>query len=146
MRTRADAWHVAAWARSAVAVAVVAAAVVMWTLVFGGHVELRSESSAPHPAHTFVTSLGGGEYTINVDHPHLVDGDSLGAHPEAFAAAVLPNSSSTALAALGFVVAVVAVAALLAHRVVLAGRGPPRGLAPALTGQDLLTRFCLSRR
>ncbi|WP_232009980.1 hypothetical protein [Mycobacterium intracellulare] len=67
-------------------------------------------------------------------------------HHEAFAATVLPNSPSTALAALGLVVAVVAIAALLAQHVVLAGRGPPRGFPAALTGQDLLTRFCLSRR
>ncbi|WP_293003928.1 hypothetical protein [Mycobacterium sp.] len=131
--------------RPAGAVAAIATAVVMWVLVIGGHFELRSEASAPHPAHAMITALGS-EYTINVDHPHLVDGDALGAHPEELAAAVLPDSSSTALAALGLVVAVVAVAALLAHRVVPAGRGPPRGLASALTGHDLLTRFSVSRR
>lgn len=131
--------------RPAGAVAAIATAVVMWVLVIGGHFELRSEASAPHPAHAVITALGG-EYTVNVDHPHLVGGDALGAHPEELAAAVLSDSSSTALAALGLVVAVVAVAALLAHRVVLAGRGPPRGFAAVLTGHDLLTRFSVSRR
>ena len=149
MRTPADARHAAAWEgprlRSAAAVAAIAAAVVMWVLVMGGHVGPRSEAVAPHPAHATVTSLGS-KYTINVAHAHLVDGDALGAHPEAFAAAVLPDSPAGAVAALGLAVAVVAVAALLAHYVVPAGRGPPRGLAAALTGQDLLTRFSVSRR
>ncbi|WP_083212156.1 hypothetical protein [Mycobacterium intracellulare] len=125
--------------------AVITTAVAMWVLVIGGDCVPRPESLASDSSHTVTTPVGG-EFTIILDHPHLVDGDSWGIHPEAFAAGVLPNSSSAALAALGVVVAVVAVTAWLAQHLVLAGRGPPRGLATALTGQDLLTRFCLSRR
>jgi hypothetical protein len=125
--------------------AAIAAAVAMWMLVIGGHSELRSESVVSHPAHALVTSLGG-EFSVSADHPHLSRGSSTVHHHEAFATGVLSNSSSTTLAALGVVVAVVAAADLLAKYVVLAGRGPPRGLACAVTGQGLLTRFCLSRR
>ncbi|ASQ89206.1 hypothetical protein AN931_23460 [Mycobacterium intracellulare subsp. chimaera] len=116
----------------------------MWVLVIGGHFELRSESPAPHPAHSLVTSLGS-EFTIDIAHPHL-DSRSSVTHPEAFAAAVLPNSPATTAAALGVAVAVLVAVGLLWQRVMLAGRSPPGGLAAALTGQDLLTRFCLSRR
>ncbi|WP_460691925.1 putative copper homeostasis (lipo)protein LpqS [Mycobacterium intracellulare] len=63
-----------------------------------------------------------------------------------FASAVLPNSPSSVLVGLGMALAVAAVAAWLAPRVVLAGRGPPSAPATALTGQDLLTRLGLSRR
>lgn len=127
------------------AVAAVVTVLVMWALAFGGHSDLRSESVGSQPAPAS-TSLVGGEFANIIGHPHLVDGDSSGTHPEAFASAVLPSSPSSAVAALGVVVAVVAVAALLAARVVLAGRGPPSAPAAALSGHDLLTRFCLSRR
>lgn len=117
----------------------------MWVLVIGGHSELRSESPAPHPAHALVSSLGS-EFTINIDHPHLYNYPSSAHHHEAFATAVLPHSPTTTFAALGVVVAAVAGVGLMRQQVMLAARGPPRGLAAALTGQDLLTRFCLSRR
>jgi hypothetical protein len=130
--------------RSVIVMAAIATAAAMWVLVIGGHSELRSESPVSHPPHALLTSLGS-EFTVNIAHPHLVN-DTSTAHHEAFATAVLPESPTTAMAALGVVVAVVAVTGWLAQRVVLAGRGPPRGLASVLTGQDLLTRFCLSRR
>lgn len=131
--------------RAVLTAATIAAAVAMWVLAIAGHSTLRSESLASHAPQASTTPLGN-VFVINVDHPHLIGGGSSGSHHEAFAATVLPNSPSTALAALGLVVAVVAIAALLAQHVVLAGRGPPRGFPAALTGQDLLTRFCLSRR
>lgn len=147
-RAQANVQYVPACARpqwrSVAAVAAVASAVVMWVLVIGGHSEPRSESPASHPAHALVSSLDG-EFAINIDHPHLSNGSS-SAHHEAFVSAVLPNSPSTALAALGLVVAAVAAVGLLCRQVMLAGRGPPHGLPAAVTGQDLLTRFCLSRR
>lgn len=105
---------------------------------------LRPVSQTFHPAHTVVSSLGG-ELAINIDHPHLGNGSSA-THHEAFATVVLPNSPSTALAALGLVAASLVVAGSLASLRALTGRGPPRGPATALTGQDLLTRLCSSRR
>lgn len=117
----------------------------MWVLATGGHAELRSESAASHPAHALLRSLGH-EFAVTVDHPHLSSGSPAAHHHEAFATGVLPNGPAIDVAALGGVVAVVAAVGLLWQRVLLAGRGPPRGLAAALTGQDLLTRFCLSRR
>lgn len=131
--------------RSVGAVAAVAVAVAMWVLVIGGHSELRSESPASHPAHALVTSLGN-EFTINTEHAHLDNRSSSTHHHEAFATGVLPHSPATSFAALGVVAAAVLALGLLCQHVMLAGRSPPRGLAAALTGQDLLTRFCLSRR
>ncbi len=133
------------WLLSAGAVVVIAAAVAIWMLAFGGHSNLQSESVAPEAAHAS-NSLVGGESASVIGHPHLVNGDSSGTHPEAFASAVLPNSPSSVLVGLGMALAVAAVAAWLAPRVVLAGRGPPSAPATALTGQDLLTRLGLSRR
>jgi hypothetical protein len=127
------------------AMAAIAIASAMWVLVIGGHSQPRPESSVSDSPPMMVISAGNA-FTISADHPRFVDGDSSGKHPEALAAAVLPNSSSTALAALGVVVAVVAVTAWLAQQLVRSGRGPPCGFAIALAGRDLLTRFCLARR
>jgi hypothetical protein len=123
----------------------IAVAVAMWVLVIGGHSELRSQSGAFHPAHALVSSLGR-EFAVNAEHPHLSNGSSAAHHHEAFASGVLPDSPATVVAALGVVVAAVAAVGLLWQQVMLAGRGPPRGPAAVLTGQGLLTRFCLSRR
>lgn len=131
--------------RTVVAVAVVAMALTVWVLAMLSHFgSLRPGSVAPHSSPPSLTSLSDG-FTASVDAPQLVD-DSLTACHYAFSNAVLPKSSSTTLTALGVVVAVVAVAGWLAPRVVAAGRGPPCGPAAFLTGQDLLTRFCVARR
>lgn len=127
------------------AMAVGVAAVTLWVLAVGGHSDVRSTAAASQQAHAVVTSLGT-EFSVSADHGHLVSSDSAGAHPEAFAAAVLPNSPATAVMGLGVVVAVAAAVGLWRPWVTLAGRGPPAAPATALTGQDLLTRFCLSRR
>ena len=121
-------------------------AAVMWGLVaVGAHGGLLSEHHhAAHPAHSLLTSVGA-EFAVDVGHTHLADGSGSSHHPEHFASAVLPRSA-TALAALGVVVAVLAVIGVLGGCVVSAGRGPPSGLALVITGRDRLTRFCLARR
>lgn len=124
------------------AVAAVVAAVAMWVLV-QGHALVRSESAASHPAHAVVSSLGD-ESTTNTDHAHL--GNPSLHHHEALLSAVLPNSPAPSVAALAVVVAALAAVGFFGQQARLSGRSPPRGLAAVLTGQDLLTRFCLSRR
>ncbi|OBF19922.1 hypothetical protein A5725_17475 [Mycobacterium kubicae] len=103
----------------------------------------RVEAHEPHPAHALFSSLGG-EFAVNVDHTHIAAG-STAAHPEHFVTAALPKPA-TALSALGVVVAVLAATGSLAGLIARVGRGPPFALGTAYTGQDLLTRFCLSRR
>ncbi|MES3638929.1 hypothetical protein Q9Q76_17700 [Mycobacterium intracellulare] len=128
-------------------VAVGAAAwLAMWGVLIGAHSIMgHSQSSLAHPAHALVASLGG-EFTVDVDHPHVSKG-SAGGHHEQFTTAVLPRSGAVAAAliALG-AVAAVALTGGLARFGVPAGRGPPRAPALSVTGQDVLTRFCLSRR
>lgn len=104
-----------------------------------------SQSSMSQPARALVASLGG-EFTVDVDHPHVSKG-SAGGHHEQFTTAVLPRSGAVvaALIALG-VVAAVALTGGLAWCGLPAGRGPPHTPAFSVTGQDVLTRFCLSRR
>jgi lipoprotein LpqS len=98
---------------------------------------------ASHTTHALFSSLGS-EFTVNAEHAHLVDGSSTACH-ESVTTAVLPRSG-TASVARGAVMAVVAITGWLAQPPVAAGRGPPRVLGTALTGQDLLTRFCRVRR
>lgn len=125
--------------RSVIAVATVAFLVAM----VGHSAMLHSETHAPHPPHALLSSLGG-EFAVNVGHAHLSDGSSTDCH-NVFATAVLPRSATT-LAELGVVASAGAITAVLANLVVPAGRSPPKVLPIALTGQDLLTRFCLARR
>lgn len=129
------------WIRSTIV-----AAALMWALVaVGAHGAVSSaERHAAHPAHPLLTSLGA-EFAVNVEHAHLIDASPQSHHPEQFAAAVLPRSDTT-LVALGVVAAMLATTGVLGGIVVAAGRGPPCGLAPVITGRDRLTRFCLARR
>ena len=95
-------------------------------------------------SHEVGTALDA-ERAVTLDHPHLVDGSDPSHHPEQYAAAVLPRPA-TAVAALGVVMAMVVAVSALAPFVASGGRGPPLGLAPVVTGHDLLIRLCLSRR
>lgn len=125
------------------AVAAVVAAVGMWVLV-QGHAVVRSDAHVSHPAHALASSPGG-KSTINSDHAHL-GRPSSGGHHEAFAVAVLPNSPAPLVAAAAVAVAALAGGGVFWQPARLSGRSPPRGLAAVLTGQDLLTRLCFSRR
>jgi hypothetical protein len=98
---------------------------------------------ASHTPHALLSSLGS-EFTVNAEHAHLVDRSSTACH-ESLTTAVLPRSG-TASVARGAIMAVVASTGWLAQPPAVAERGPPRALGSALTGQDLLTRFCRARR
>jgi lipoprotein LpqS len=102
--------------------------------------------SGPRASHTphALFSSPGGEFTVNAEHAPLVDGSSTACHGSV-TTAVLPRSGTASVAG-GAVMAVVAIRGWLARPPVVAGRGPPPALGTAPTGQDLLTRFCRSRR
>jgi len=120
-----------------------AAVVALWIVLLGHCAMLHSEAHAPHQPHPLASSVGG-EFAVDVDHAHLVNGSVTECH-DVFATAVLPRSA-TALVELGVVAAVIAVTVVLANLVVPAGRGRRECLPLLLTGRDLLTRFCLARR
>jgi hypothetical protein len=138
-----DARHAAAPRRPGLQLFIgVAAAVAVVAVV--GHCEPNlSQPGVSHTPHPLLSSLGS-EFTVNAQHAHLVDGSSTECH-ESVTTAVLPRSA-TASVGHGPVIAVVAITGWQAQPAVLAGRGPPGALGTALTGQDLLTRFCLARR
>jgi hypothetical protein len=120
----------------------VAAAVAVVAVV--GHCGSNlSGPRASHIPHALLSSLPS-ELTVDAEHAHPVDGSSAVCH-ESVTTAVLPRSG-TASVALGAVMAVVATRGWFAQPPVVAERGPPRALGTALTGQDLLTRFCRARR
>ncbi|WP_459561278.1 putative copper homeostasis (lipo)protein LpqS [Mycobacterium kiyosense] len=122
---------------------VIAIAALLW-LLSGSLGELqRSVTAAPDTAHTAASSLGQA-VAVNADHTHADHGSST-AWPELFATSLDPRWVTT-LVALGTLALVAIVAALFADRVLAPGRGPPCGITTARSGQDLLTRFCLSRR
>ncbi|QXD08160.1 hypothetical protein [Mycobacterium avium] len=104
----------------------------------------RWQFHAPDLSRSSLSALGG-ELAATVDQPRLVDGWSICKLPKVLAITPL-SQPVTVLAALGIGVALVALVGLLAQLVVPAGRGPPRELAAALAGRDLLTRYCLARR
>lgn len=134
--------HQQPWWRLIAAPAAVVAAVAVWILVLG-HAEVRHEPAASHPAHALVSSLGG-EFRISGNHAHIENPSA--AHHEALMTGVLPSAPVYTAATLCVVVAAVGAVGLFGRHLISGGRGPPRGLAAILTGQDLLTRFCLARR
>ncbi|ORW06593.1 hypothetical protein AWC16_01265 [Mycolicibacter longobardus] len=130
--------------RSAIAMAAIATVFILW--VFGGaHCGLLRSGPAASTAPQPVLTSHAGPVAGTVDQPHLDHRPTSLCH-KAFVAAVLPQSSSPTLPVLAVIVAVVAVAGWHTQPVAVAGRGPPRGLAAHFTGQDRLTRFCVSRR
>jgi len=137
-----DARHAAAPRRPGLQLFIGVAAAVAVAVV--GHCEPNlSELRASHTPHPSLSSLGS-EFTVNAEYSHLVDGSSMACH-EAVTTAVLPRSA-TASVGHGAVMAVLAITGWQAQPALLAGRGPPAALGTALTGQDLLRRFCLARR
>lgn len=120
----------------------VAAAVVLIAVVS----HCGSNLSGPRASHTPHAALSspGREFTVNPDRAPLLEGSSTSCH-ESVTAAVLPRSG-TASVARGAAITVASTTGRLAPPRKVAERGPPRALGTALTGQDLLTRFCLARR
>jgi hypothetical protein len=101
---------------------------------------VQYEPSESNPAHASYASLSA-EFADQSTADYAVSR----ACPQAFSMAVLPLSA-TALVALGTAVVVTTIVGSVAHGAAPARRGPPRGVPAALTGRDILTRFCLSRR
>ncbi|POX89069.1 hypothetical protein C3469_11580 [Mycobacterium kansasii] len=95
-----------------------------------------------HPSHPLSTAVGS-EFAVNIGHAHLTD-DSASPCPPLQAGAVMPRPDTPAFEAAVVVVAG-GIASMPTAAVVVAGRGPPTLPVDVRTGQDLLTRFCLSR-
>jgi hypothetical protein len=138
-----DARHAAAPRRPGLRLLIgVAAAVAVVAVVTHCEPNLSGFRASDTP-HALLSALDS-ELTVNAEHAHLFNGSSTACH-ESMTTAVLPRSG-TASVARGAVVTTVAIAGSLAQPAVVAGRGPPPALGTALTGQDLLTRFCRARR
>lgn len=124
---------------------VIAVALAVSLLALVGHAAmLHSETHRSHHHSHALLSEVGGAFAVNVNHAHLFNGSLTECH-DVLASAVLPRTGAT-LVDLGVAVAMVAIIASLASRVAASVRGPPEFPPAALAGQDLLRRFCLSRR
>ncbi|OBJ87229.1 hypothetical protein A5640_08195 [Mycobacterium asiaticum] len=116
----------------------------MWLICGGaGELERSVTGSSDASLHTAVASFGKAA-VLNADHTR-VDVHSLWDGPQPLATAIAPQWATT-LVAMEIIAVVGAVATLFVDRPLLAGRGPPDGFSTACTGQELLTRLCLSRR
>lgn len=119
---------------------IVAIVAVVWLL--GGNAEHVWRVGVPLDlAHGSITS-SGGPLAVNADHTQCDAGLSAPC-PEATAVVSLPRTVANFLT-LGVFVTVAAAVSYLASLTV--ERGPPRGSARVVSGQDLLTWFCLARR
>lgn len=98
---------------------------------------------AVHPNHPLVTAVGA-EFAVNMDHAHFSD-DSTPPCPQEIATAALPRTDTPVFAA-EVVAAATVTPGAYDDLVVPAGRGPPRSPGLPQSGQDVLNRFCLSRR
>lgn len=120
------------------AIAIVAA---IWLL--GGAAEHAWHAAVSLDAAHGSVSLASSPLAVNADHAQCDSGLSPSC-PESAALVDLPRWD-TAFLALGILAAAVAVVCCF-DRMRQTRRGPPRGSAMPITGQDLLTRFCLARR
>jgi hypothetical protein len=122
-----------------------ALAVALWVVLIAAQWELPlSDASAAHPHAAGAQSAHSVEWAVITDHAHVQDG-STPAVPQTIAAAVLPRAS-IGLIALGLIAAVIVLAGSCARGVLATVRGPPRALVTVLSGQQVLTRFCIARR
>lgn len=123
---------------------VLAAALVMFLLALIDHAAmLHSETHRSHHSQAAL-SAAGDAFTAHADHTYLLHGSLTECH-DALAAVALPRAAAT-LMELGVAVAVAVITAVQASLTAPFVRGPPKVPRAALAGQDLLTRFCLTRR
>lgn len=116
----------------------------VWMFAMAAETALPSADAAmPHHPHEFAISLGNAA-AIQADHPHV--GATSVPTPPDMLTAVLPSRIGTALAAVGLVAAVAAGAGLFVRLFSPAVRGPPTALGVLITGQQTVTRLCISRR
>jgi len=121
----------------------IALTVAVWALLIGSEAALPwSQGPDDHGPHAVATALAD-EFAVVVDHPHVQQ--SVVLSPDTFVTAVLPRVA-TVLVALGLAVAVAAAWMYGGHGIWATIRAPPGGLAPIVSGRDLLARFCISRR
>lgn len=121
------------------------AAAVAWMAVIGHCIPLRSASQPLQVAKPLL-SLVSSPVAGAAGQQLLLDGKPMCKASKPLATVALPKSSATALLLLDAVLAGAAARDWLTKLVVPAGRGPPGGPAAPVTGQDILTRFCLARR
>ncbi|MCV6963818.1 hypothetical protein BST27_02275 [Mycobacterium intermedium] len=91
-----------------------------------------------------VTTVLGGDYAKHGDHAHLSD-TSKPPCPDQAAIAVLPRVAQPALDS-SAVAAAAETVPVPVYQLVSSGRGPPEWQRSAISGRDLLTRYCRSRR
>lgn len=119
-----------------------ASAVVAAVWLLGGNAEhVWHVAGLIDPGHPSITSASG-PLAVNADHTNC-DRGSPRSCPEAGTAVDVPRAASDFLV-VGVFAAAVAVGFWFASSQLR--RGPPRGAALVLTGQDILKQFCLARR
>lgn len=122
----------------------VAVCLAFWVVAVGAEWALPGlDPALQHGPHGLVTSPVDAIAPVAIEHPHLSTGSS--DSPEISAEAVLPRGA-VALAALGIVAAALVMLASGGRDSSALVRGPPRRIASVLTGRDMLTRLCISRR
>lgn len=100
----------------------------------------RHAAQPQHPVSTMV----GGEFVVKGHHAHLSD-NSTPPCPGQSAIAEVPRVTQPAIDSAA-VAAIAEPVGAWTYLVVSPVRGPPPWQRSAITGQDLLTRYCLARR
>lgn len=126
--------------------AVVVAGAVAALAIVGHCVPARSTASpSSPPQHLSVASLPVAVHA-GADQPQLAQERPTCKASKVLAIAAIPEVSVTALVVLGVGLAALAAGGRLTRLVAPAGRSPPHARVSVLSGQELLTRFCLARR
>lgn len=145
LRSSSDDRRVVAFGPPRLRFAVVVAAAVAALAIVGHCVPVRAAASLSPPQQLPATSLPVAVHA-SADQPQLAQGRPICKASKVFAIDAIPKASVTALVVLGVGLAALAARGWLIQLVTPAGRSPPRTSVAFLSGQDLLTRFCLARR
>lgn len=119
-------------------------AALLWLLVGGEAEQEQPETVAPAAAAQAILSPLAKALVVHANHTGVDHPESTSAWSDVLSTAVLPRWAPT-LVALGLLAAVAFVARSIAPHG-SAGRDPPCGFSTELSGQAVLTRFCLARR
>lgn len=126
--------------------AVVVAAAVAGLAIVGHCVPARPSTLPASFSFSLSSASPGQALNARADQPNLGQTLPVCKASKVLAIDAIPKSANTALLLLGLGLAALVVKGWLAQLVTPAGRSPPNAGVRGLTGQELLTRFCIARR
>lgn len=146
IRLSSDDRHAGAYGPPRLRLAVVVAVAVAALAIVGHCVPVRATASPHSPSQQLSAASLPIAVHGSADQPQLAQELPMCKASKVLAIDAIPGVSLTSLVILGVGMAALAAGGWLTRLVAPAGRSPPFARVSVLSGQDLLTRFCVARR